>query len=446
MTETKTQEVVDFIAQFADEEGIPTIIGKDWEEMNAKYNKQEIKEGLAGYIGTKFPLFPYRKIDFDEGVKKKFYDLRSKTYNEFIMADAGEVTEKYTDYKYPYRDCGKFVIFYGHYHNDISNFFQQRNRYDCGSHGFPSPSEYWYSPDLLKKMNWTFWRLDNDGITPVTFRSSFRLGAYVATQFKPHVAKTIYDFALSRVRNDDMNVLDFSMGWGDRLAGFYSSRVKNYFGTDPNPNTFRVYREQCKEYEKLLSGEEPTFEDFQVRVGDHFYDAFRCVGNSGKTVTAYNAPAEDILDEFKKNKYDCIFTSPPYFSTELYDEGGDDWKQSWFRYAEYEKWWEDFFKPVLTACYESLTDRGIMMINIMDPQIKTKRFRTCDQMVDHIVELGGKFDGQVGMRIKQRPKDIDTEELKKYLVTTYIENVWCFSKNGFDLSHKPATLESLFGE
>ena len=87
-----------------------------------------------------------------------------------------------------------------------------------------------------------------------------------------------------------------------------------------------------------------------------------------------------------------------------------------------------------------------MMINIMDPQIKTKRFRTCDQMVDHIVELGGKFDGQVGMRIKQRPKDIDTEELKKYLVTTYIENVWCFSKNGFDLSHKPATLESLFGE
>jgi hypothetical protein len=67
-------------------------------------------------------------------------------------------------------------------------------------------------------------------------------------------------------------------------------------------------------------------------------------------------------------------------------------------------------------------------------------------MVDYIKGLGGVFDGQIGMRIKQRPKNIDSAELKKYLVTTFIENIWCFSKNGFDLSPGFATLEGLFGD
>ena len=50
------------------------------------------------------------------------------------------------------------------------------------------------------------------------------------------------------------------------------------------------------------------------------------------------------------------------------------------------------------------------------------------------------------MRIKQRPKNIDKVSLNKHLTTTFIENVWCFSKNGFDISYKCATLEGLFGE
>ena len=45
---------------------------------------------------------------------------------------------------------------------------------------------------------------------------SFRLGTYIATQFKPIVAKTIYDMT------DAKTVLDTSMGWGDRLTGFFA--------------------------------------------------------------------------------------------------------------------------------------------------------------------------------------------------------------------------------
>lgn len=442
-TQDKIEKVIVFIKKFVDDEGIPIIVGNDWEEMNSLFTKEEIKQGLAEYISRDSVLFPFRKIPYED-VVNKFYNLQKTPYTDFIMKESGNVVEKYNDYKYPYSTYGKFVISFGHYHNDISNYFQQRNRYDCGSHGFVSPNEYWYSPDLLTKMNWTFWRLDNHGINHDKIRGSFRLGAYVATQFKPHVAKTIFDFVLKISNSKAKSVFDFSMGWGDRLAGFYTSSAEKYMGTDPNPQVFRVYVEQCKAYEKLLSGYEPVIEFFQKEVDGHYYDAYRCVGKSGKEVIFYNAPAEDILDVITSNKFDCIFTSPPYFATELYDEGGDDWKQSWFRYQEYNNWWEKFYKPVITASFEALSDTGAMMINIMDPTVYGKRYNTCDQMVDHIISLGGKFDGQIGMRIKQRPKNIDSDKLKKHLDNTFIENIWCFSKNGFDLNFKPATLEQLF--
>ena len=445
-TKTKVEEAVDFIKKYAGDDGIPKINGNDWEEFNKLFTKVEIKEAFAEYISKYSVLFPFRDIPIEE-VEKKFRELRAAPYMEFIMRDSGTVVEKYEDYKYPYSKHGKFVISYGHYFNDISNYYQQRNRYDCGSYGFVSPNEYWYSPDLLKRMNWTFWRMEDQGINHNKIRSSFRLGAYVATQFKPQVAKTIFDFVQNKIKKRQVHILDFSMGWGDRLAGFYTSRATNYLGTDPNPQTYRIYKQQCIEYERIITGRDPVITDFQKEVNGHVYDAFRCIGYSGKEVIAYNAPAEDILDVVRANQYDCIFTSPPYFATELYDEGGDDWKQSWFRYQEYDKWWNNFYSPVMKACYESLADHGVMMINIMDPKVYGKRYNTCDQMVDYIQTLGGKFDGQIGMRYKQRPKDMDDPvKHKAYLTTTYVENIWCFSKKGFDLSPGFATLEGLFGE
>lgn len=445
MITNNNDSIIESIQKFTNDGGIPIIIGNDWIELNKKYTKDEIKEGLAVHIINNSPNFPYRQITSSDMIEK-FIDLKHSNYNKFIMKNSIDIVEKYDDYQYPYSKYGKFTIAFGHYHNDISNYFQQENRYQCSSHGFPSPLDYWNDKTLLKKMNWIFWRMENEGIDLSSIRASFRLGAYVATQFKPHVAKTIYDYSFSKINTNTKSVLDISMGWGDRLAGFYASSGKQYFGTDPNKNVFDVYQKQCIEYEMLLSGEMPIIKKFNIRSGNNIYDAFECIGSSGKKVIAYNAPAEDILHIIEKEKYDCIFTSPPYFSTELYDKGGDDWKQSWSRYPSYISWWDEFYRPVMKACYSSLTDTGMMLINIMDPYIRGNRYRTCDQMVNYIISIGGKFDGQIGMRIKQRPRNIESVDLDKHLSNTYIENIWCFSKNGIDLSMKYATLESLFGD
>jgi hypothetical protein len=48
-------------------------------------------------------------------------------------------------------------------------------------------------------------------------------------------------------------------------------------------------------------------------------------------------------------------------------------------------------------------------------------------MVDYMVDKkSASFMGQIGMRIKQRPKKM--EGLQEYLQLDYIENIWCFGK------------------
>jgi glycosyltransferase involved in cell wall biosynthesis len=90
-------------------------------------------------------------------------------------------------------------------------------------------------------MNWIFWRpgVMSGDLDEGSFRDSFRLGTYTATQFKPSVAKALYE------KHDAVNVLDTSCGWGDRLAGFYATpSTKLYVGCDPNPDVFEVYKKQ----------------------------------------------------------------------------------------------------------------------------------------------------------------------------------------------------------
>jgi len=69
----------------------------------------------------------------------------------------------------------------------------------------------------------------------------------------------------------------------------------------------------------------------------------------------------------------------------------------------------------------------------MDPQIKGKRYLSCDELVDSMKEH---FVGQIGMRIMQRPKSdklFESEEEKaEFMNRIYIENVWCFSKEKLD--------------
>ena len=406
-----------YLSKYADENKLPVMDQQQFETVTNDIGKEQFRIDLADYIEEHRPKFPLKEISY-EVMRQCFKSLQKQDVWEYVKPVEQlekNVKEKYDDYKYNFKDHGLGIIDAPSIFNDVSNYFHQHLRLNCGSFGFKAPIEVWEkgsSIDIWRCLG-PIWRGIN-GMKPVmidgreelrggklddkSYMSAFRLGTYIATQFKPNVAKTIYQMTNAK------RVLDTSCGWGDRLAGFFTSDAEEYIGCDPNPNTYKQYLKQVETYNSFLS--------------------------KPKKVTIYNCGAEDLPWD-KIDNIDCAFTSPPYFSTERYNEGGEkEENQSWFKFDEYSKWRDDFYLPVSQKSFERSKHT---FINIMDPQIKGKRYLSCDELVD---SLKDNFVGQIGMRIMQRPKSDklfkSEEEKAEFMNRIYIENVWCFSKEKLD--------------
>ena len=406
-----------YLSKFADENKLPVMDQQQFETVTNDIGKEQFRVDLADYIEEHRPKFPLKEISY-EVMRQCFKSLQKQDVWEYVKPIEQlekNVKEKYDDYKYNFKDHGLGIIDAPSIFNDVSNYFHQHLRLNCGSFGFKAPIEVWEkgsSIDIWRCLG-PIWRGIN-GMKPVmvdgreelrggklddkSYMSAFRLGTYIATQFKPNVAKTIYQMTNAK------RVLDTSCGWGDRLAGFFTSDAEEYIGCDPNPNTYKQYLKQVETYNSFLS--------------------------KPKKVTIYNCGAEDLPWD-KIDNIDCAFTSPPYFSTERYNEGGEkEENQSWFKFDEYSKWRDDFYLPVAQKSFERSKH---MFVNIMDPNIKNKRYYSSDELVD---SLKYNFVGQIGMRIMQRPKSDklfeSDEEKAEFMNRIYIENVWCFSKEKLD--------------
>ena len=432
---------------------LPILDNKTFESMNAEYGKEEMRRNLADYIATERPVFPLTEISYDD-MRDNFYNLQKFDTSTICIPKEQvdkEVFEKYDDYEYSYNKYGLGLINGPSTYNDVSNYFMQDLRLECSSYGFRAPKEVWENGDAydIWKCLGPIWRgingvklskiKDLDGneseqllggeLNDKSYISAFRLGTYIATQFKPVVAKAIYQMTNAK------RVLDTSCGWGDRLAGFYTSKAESYTGCDPNPETFKNYIKQVIDYESFLGNFKP---DITIKE-----DYFSC--NGVKQVKIYRCGAENLPWHDIKN-IDCVFTSPPYFSTEHYNKGGlHEEDQSWFKFDTSDKWLNDFFLPVSENSFNSLSDNGHLLLNIIDPTIKGKRYKVCDVLVDTLYKY---FNGTMGMTMSQRPdsrtdeqrensktklnKKLGLFDRQKQLKSHYIENIWCFSKNKYD--------------
>ena len=431
----RDDELYDQFRAAAGEDKLPVLDNKTFERMNNEYGKEKMRKHLADYIATERPVFPLTEIT-REAMRDCFYSLQKfDTSNICIPNEQVEkaIFEKYDDYEYPYSTYGLGLINGSSIFNKVSNYFHQDLRLECGSYGFRAPKEVWENgtPYDVWKCLGPIWRGINkvfpvkvkelDGtetekllggsLTAKCIIEAFRLQTYIATQFKPVVAKAIYDMTNAKT------VLDTSCGWGDRLAGFFASDAEEYYGCDPNPNTYQRYQEQISIYNKLLP--------------------------KPKKVHIWRCGAED-LPYHKLPEIDCAFTSPPYFATEEYNKGGENEEdQSWHKFNEYDKWRDDFYLPVAE---KTLEVSKFMFVNIMDPKIHGVRYRSGDELVD---KFRDKFMGQIGMRIMQRPqgrKQYKTkEELNEFMAKMFIENVWCFGpETDLFKNSRVATLEDFF--
>ena len=400
------QNLIDFFYQNISKDGYVLLNNKQYNYVMEKYDKNVIVDSFIWvFMQNRNKKSVYKDITISNVTSKLIKLINKKS--ELIDPSNINVTLKH-DYNFDIGSC-LGITQLGHYYNDISNFFHIDERMKCGGYNRISPYDIWNGHDLtdnewklkLKGFLSPLFRSVNDKkqITKHEYRFCFRLAStvYTAAQFKPEVAKIIYENFSNNGR-----VIDFSSGWGDRLAGFFSSKNgTDYLGADPNLNLKKGYDNQINEYKKIVNN---------------------------RTAFIVNKPAEDVNWGDYKN-YDLVFTSPPYFSTELYakDSGFED-LQSWKRYSEYDNWKNNFLFKTINKIIPSLTDNATIAINITNLKINNNYYDIGTDLYHFMNSINFKYRGFIGMRMKQRPKNINGDNNKNYMSSYMVEPIWIYKK------------------
>jgi hypothetical protein len=383
---TEKKPLQEYIKIIGDKLVIPP---SQWLAMLDHYSKQEIKPQLAEAIkGLPFPVREYT----EQEVKSDWTKLKAEEISYAKESWLAPRQSKETPLLYR----GEPVVFTcGNHGLKVSNQHSQIMRMKCGYHSGKAPVFEWENCDkknsflrclfgILKS------ELASKGIDQSTLYRALKMHTYMASQFKPSCAKTIYDFFGAK------RVLDTSAGWGDRLVGFHASNAISYIGIDPNSELHQPYEE---------------ISNF-------------C--NTGKETKFICSPAEDA--DLTGVEVDFVFTSPPYFDIERYSE---EETQSWKRYPTTDKWLEGFLFPMLSKSWGCLVEGGRIAINIADK----KGEDICTPMLKHMESLGATYEGVVGYKLNKR-NGIG-------LIGTFCEPIWIWSKG--EAPEPKFKIENFFG-
>lgn len=353
-------------------------INKDqWNVLCCTMGKEEIKDFICDVIENNNLPLPY-SIVTDEDRDKDFFKLRSLNTSS-LFKDVNYFSRY--EYKWPFTDR---IITIKSTGSASSNYYHQDNRWKCGSIHSKSPYDVWTNREIRKTMLNALWSLKKESVDGVTLRSAIQMRKYIASQFRPSAAKALYDYFEAE------HILDFSSGWGDRLSGFMASKAKSYFGVDPNTSLIDGYQKQKEKF------------------------------GGRKKITMVCAGAEDI--DYGDNKFDFIFTSPPYFNVEKYS---DDDKQSYLMYANPSEWIENFLCKAIDNAWEHLVVGGKIAINISDVMHKKERVNICDTMNDYIDKKSdSKYYGCYGYQMMKRANSGFVKDKEG----TFAEPIWIWEK------------------
>jgi len=386
----------------------------EWEYIKETFDKDDVKESLAKVAMT-YPL-PYAEISENDAYVE-LRKLKGMRHNE-VLTEGEWFAREGTEYKYDLNWNGTQQYFRRvNIGNKSSNYFQQENRWSVDGSVAPGPKRTWENEKFMTSLMGAAYTLKLPCIDKKYLRTMVSLRKYICSQFKPNVAKILYD------KLESKNILDFSAGWGDRLAGFYGSESGEYYlGIDPRKENHPIYQTQKDFYEKHR-----TF--FEVEKKSEFL----C------------EPAEDV--DFKKyeNTFDTVFTSPPYFNVERYSY--DD-TQSWVKYKDIDDWNEKFLQKTLENLWCSVKSGGYLLVNISDVYANSKWstdrgwLEICNPMNDFLSTFhDSEYQGCIGMEMAKRPnsggagtaksEDYNEETLQKTKETkdkTFCEPIWVWRK------------------
>ena len=356
---------------------------EEWKQLNQSKTPQEIMEMISSEIVSKKIPFPYEVITGRQAIEDF---IRLKQTEPLFCVKHGNWSTKMP---YPGLKRMNYFLSKDNLGKKASNRFTQKVRLQTDHRLLKCGVRAWNEPESHFSMLAPLWTISKvKSLTPDTLRRTIQLRKYAAAQFRPSAARAIYEMF------GGGDVLDFSSGWGDRLVGALASpSVSSYTGVDPNDQLHPCYKRLLKQ---LLP-----------------YAA-----NKRINVKLLKDKAESV--NYKNNKFDIIFTSPPYLRTEKYS--GED--SSWRNYKNEDQWLSGFLFPSLQSAFVHLRKGGYMIVNIADLFNRGSRFVLCKPMVDYVKnELDGRFEGQIGYEMsKTIGRHVSRPD------GTYCEPMFVFSK------------------
>ena len=403
---------LEYFDKFLDMSPYLSIDEREWEYIKNTFDKEDVKESLAKVAMTY--EIPYAEIT-KKDAHRNYLKLKGMNHND-ILVDGEWFAREGTEYRYGLSFKGKQQYFRRiNTGNQASNYFQQANRWSVDGSVSPGPQRTWENEKFMTSLMGSAYSLKMPKINRNVLRTMIGLRKYICAQFKPNVSKVLYDMLGSK------NVLDFSAGWGDRLAGFYASETSEYYvGIDPRKENHPIYSEQSL-----------------------FYDKHRTMFEPNKKVEFICSPAEDVDFSDYVDTFDTVFTSPPYFNVERYSY--DD-SQSWIKYKEIDEWNENFLQKTLKNLWCSVKSGGYLLVNISDVYSSSKSSKSwleiCNPMNDFLSTFSdSEYQGCIGMELAKRPnsggagtaksEDYTQEALNKAEETkdkTFCEPIWIWRK------------------
>ena len=166
------------------------------------------------------------------------------------------------------------------------------------------------------------------------------------------------------------SVYDYSAGYGGRLLGITTSKMKySYVGIDPNSETVA----NLNYLNSLID---------------------QAVGNPGTIV-------QSVSEEYQPENIDLAFSSPPYFNLEKYC---DEPTQCMVRYTTLDEWFEGYVVPTMKNIHQGLNSDGVFATNIADyKSYGNKEYFVVDRWIAVAEQLGFKHTKTIKMMLNTRP-------------------------------------------
>jgi hypothetical protein len=251
--------------------------------------------------------FPYYEFNLDK-ISKEYFALRDLDVSRLELSD---------------NNLQQFMLGL----NTVNTFHPEMWSTRCRNAKTPweiYSNRELFATALKKRIKYSVTKLVDYNIR----KSLKAFGVQSVSNFRPTIAKWVYE----KYSPDGGVVLDPCSGYGGRLFGAMCSHIDSYTGIDPNP--------EATHGNDLLHS---TLKDIDIDIKKY------------KSITL---PFEDFNTD---EKYDLVFTSPPYFNIEKYSE---DENQSYIRYPEYGLWVDGFLRPLIQNSFEFLNKNGYLVLNV----------------------------------------------------------------------------------